>query len=72
MPTVPAGRAEVVTDKAGGFTLTVRAAVDDADALSVTFTVKLLDPTTLGVPEMVPPAERLKPAGIDPLETAQE
>ena len=35
-------------------------------ALSVTFTVKLLDPAVPGVPEIVPPAARLNPAGSDP------
>ena len=40
-----------------------------ADALSVTCTVKLLDPAVPGVPDMVPPAARLNPAGSDPLAT---
>ena len=48
------------------------AAVADADAPSVTFAVKLLDPAPVGVPEMMPPADRLNPAGSDPLATDQE
>jgi hypothetical protein len=46
------------------------AAVAEADALSVTRTVKLLDPAVPGVPDMVPPAARLNPAGSAPLATA--
>jgi hypothetical protein len=45
------------------------AAVAEADALSVTRTVKLLDPAVPGVPDMVPPDARLNPAGSDPLAT---
>ena len=41
-------------------------------ALSVTFTVKLLDPAVPGVPDIVPPAARLNPAGSDPLATDHE
>jgi hypothetical protein len=40
-----------------------------APPFSVTRTVKLLDPAVPGVPEIVPPADRLKPAGSDPLAT---
>ena len=39
-----------------------------ADALSVTCTVKLLDPAVPGVPDIVPPAARLNPAGSDPFD----
>ena len=45
------------------------AAVAEADALSVTRTKKLLDPAVPGVPDIVPPATRLSPAGNDPLAT---
>lgn len=38
---------------------------------SVTFTVKLEDPVAVGVPEIVPPAESVKPAGKDPEEMLQ-
>jgi hypothetical protein len=48
------------------------AAVVETDALSVTFTVKLLDPAALGVPDIVPPADRLSPAGSDPTDTVHE
>ena len=41
-------------------------AVVEADELSVTRTVKLLDPAVPGVPDIVPPAARLNPAGSDP------
>jgi hypothetical protein len=38
-------------------------------ALSVTFTVTLVVPVVPGVPEIVPPADRVKPAGSDPSDT---
>jgi len=57
---------------AGGLIAIVKGAVADADALSVARTVKLLDPAALGVPDIVPPAERLNPAGNDPLATDHE
>jgi len=56
----------------GGLIVSDRAAVADTDALSVARTVKLLDPAALGVPDIVPPAERLNPAGSDPLATDHE
>jgi len=46
-------------------------AVADCDALSVTFTVKLLDPAAPGVPDILP-AARLSPDGSDPLAIDQE
>jgi hypothetical protein len=46
------------------------AAVAVADARSVTRTVTLLDPAVPGVPDIVPPAARLNPAGSDPVATA--
>src|SRR5580700_1972333 len=66
---MPAGSDDVVIAKAGGLIASDSAAVAVADALSVTFTVKLLDPAVPGVPDMVPPAARLNPAGSDPLAT---
>ena len=39
---------------------------------SVTFTVKLEEPVAVGVPEIVPPEESVKPAGNDPEEMLQE
>ena len=53
--------------KAAGLIFNDSEAVADFDPLSVTFTVKLLDPAVPGVPEMDPPADRLNPAGNDPL-----
>jgi hypothetical protein len=41
-------------------------------ALSVTFTVKLLDPAAPGVPETVPPADRVNSAGSVPTDTVHE
>jgi hypothetical protein len=39
---------------------------------SVTLTVKVEDPAVVGVPEIVPLVERLKPAGKDPELMLQE
>jgi hypothetical protein len=47
-------------------------AVAEADALSITFTVKLLVPALSGVPEIVPPADRVKPEGGVPSDTDHE
>ena len=66
---MPAGSEDVVTVRGGGLMVRVSGAVADVDALSVTFTVKLAVPAALGVPDIVPPAERASPAGSDPLET---
>ena len=71
-PTVPAGSDDVVIPNAGGLIVSDSAAVVVAEALSVTRTVKLLDPALPGVPEIVPPAARLNPAGSDPLATDHE
>ena len=62
----------MVIPKAGGLMVSDNAAVAEADALSVTRTVKLLGPAVLGVPDSVPPAARLNPAGKVPLATAHE
>jgi hypothetical protein len=67
---VPAGSDDVVIPKAGGLTVIDKAAVAETDALSVTRTVKLLDPAVPGVPDIVPAGARLNPAGSDPLTTA--
>ena len=69
---MPAGSDDVVITKAGGLMVKDNAAVAEADALSVTRTVKLLDPAVPGVPDSVPPADRLNPAGSAPLATAHE
>jgi hypothetical protein len=39
---------------------------------SVTFTVKVEEPAVVGVPEIVPLVERVKPAGKDPELMLQE
>jgi hypothetical protein len=64
---VPAASDEVVIFNAAGLIVNDSAAVVVADALSVTRAVKLLDPALPGVPEIVPPAPRLNPAGSEPL-----
>jgi hypothetical protein len=65
---VPAGSDEVVIINAG-LIVSDNAAVVETEALSVTFTVKLVVPVVPGVPEIVPPAERLKPEGGVPSDT---
>jgi hypothetical protein len=52
--------------RTGGVTGSEKALVADTDALSVTRIVKLEDPTTVGVPDMTPPA-RASPGGSDPV-----
>jgi hypothetical protein len=42
------------------------------EVLSTTWTVKLELPCSLGVPVMIPPDERLKPAGREPAKRAHE
>ena len=69
---MPAGSDDVVIAKAAGLMVSDNALVADADALSVTRTVKLLDPAVPGVPDMVPLAARLSPDGSVPLATDQE
>ena len=69
---MPAGSDDVVILKAGDLINRDSAAVAEADALSVTFTVKLADPALPGVPEMVPSAARFSPAGSDPPVNDQE
>ena len=66
VPTVPVGSAVVVICSAGAFTVIANDALADTDALSVTFTVKLLVPAALGVPVIDEPF-RLNPGGSDPL-----
>ena len=68
---MPAGSDEVVITKVGGLTVIDNEAVVEAEALSVTFTVKLLVPAVPGVPDMAPEAARVNPAGSAPLATDQ-
>ena len=63
---------EVVIPKPGGLIATDKAMVAEPDAPSVTFTVNALDPVVLGVPDSMPSAERLRPAGSDPVATDHE
>ena len=67
---MPAGNEEVVIVNAGAPIVNDNGAVVDADALSVTLTVKLDGPVAVGVPAMVLP-EIPNPAGSDPLATDQ-
>ena len=64
-PTVPAGRVVVVT-----LTLAAIVKVSGCTAVmllaSVTWTTKVAVPAAAGIPEMVPPEERLKPEGKEP------
>ena len=69
---MPAGSDDVTIPKAGGLMVRDNAAVAEADALSVTRTVKLLGPAAPGVPDIVPPAARLNPAGSAPLASDHE
>ena len=66
---MPPGSEDVVIPNTGGSIASDNAAVADADALSVTRNMKLLDPAVPGVPDMVPLADRLNPTGSDPLAT---
>ena len=66
VPTEPGGNAEVVMLRTGALISSDRAAVVEADMLSVTLREKLEEPAPTGVPLIIPPA-RLKPAGSDPL-----
>jgi hypothetical protein len=68
---VPAGSDEVVILNAG-LIVSDRAFVVLPLALSVTFTVKLVVPVVPGVPEIVPPADKVNPAGSDPSDTDHE
>src|ERR1039457_4418795 len=71
-PTVPAGSDDVVIPKAGELMVIDNAAVADADALSVTRTVKLLDPAVPGGADMVPPAASLTPPANVPVAPVHE
>ena len=68
----PQAATDVVILNPGGLIDSDRAAVVETDALSVTRTVKLLGPAVPGVPDIVPPAARVNPAGSDPADTVHE
>jgi hypothetical protein len=69
---VPAGSDEVPILNAAGLIVSESAFVIFALVLSVTFTVKLLVPAVPGVPEIVPPADKVNPAGSVPTDTDHE
>jgi hypothetical protein len=62
----------VVIPNAGALMVSDSAAVVETDALSVSLTVKLDEPAEPGVPEITPPADRLRPPGNDPLASDHE
>ena len=66
---MPAASDVVVIPKAAGLIASDSAAVAETSALSVTRTVKLLDPAKPGAPNIAPPGARLNPAGSDPIAT---
>lgn len=64
---VAAGNEAVVTE-GGGATVILKALLDVTDLVSVTCTVKLLVPLTVGTPEMTPvPAASVNPVGAAPV-----
>ena len=67
---MPAGSDAVVIVKAG-LIVSDSAFVVVPFALSVTFTVKLLDSAVPGVPEIVPPVDKVNAAGSVPTDTVQ-
>jgi hypothetical protein len=69
---VPVASDDVVIPNPGGLIVSDSAAVVETEALSVSLTVKLDEPAEPAVPAMTPPAERLSPAGKDPLASDQE
>ena len=68
---MPAGSDNVVILNTG-LTVSDSAFVVLPLALSVTRTVKLLDPEIPGVPDIVPAAARFNPEGSDPADTVHE
>src|SRR5579871_1756363 len=66
-PRVPAGSEPLTIESAGGLIVKVRALAADVAELSATWTVKAELPTAVGVPLIAPLAERLTPAGSEPL-----
>jgi len=75
VPETVAPFAGLLIDTVGGAavtTLILRLAEAEALAASLTATVKGNAPATVGVPEMVPVEDRLRPVGRVPLETDQE
>lgn len=75
-PFVPSGNEVVVMTT--GCTEPAMVTVNDFESVncgedeSATFTVKVEDPTVVGVPERMPPLLKVKPPGSDPERTLQE
>ena len=65
---MPACNNEFVIVRSGELIVSDSGIIKDADALSVTLTVKLEDPVAVGVPVTLAPT-RLMPAGNAPLAT---
>jgi hypothetical protein len=72
VPTVPGGREELLMLSAAGPIVSDSPAVVETEALSVTFAVKFEVPAVVGVPEIVPAADSVSPAGSDPADTVHE
>ena len=70
VPTTPFGNDDVETVSVAGLIAIVSDAVAVLEALSVTRTVKVLDPAAVGVPAMVAPVS-VSPAGRVPLASDQ-
>lgn len=63
---------ELVVTLGGGTTVRLNGALADRELVSVTWTVKLLGPVAVGVPEIAPVAgARDNPAGNEPEEIDQ-
>jgi hypothetical protein len=69
---VAAGTEDVVITSVGGLIVSDSAAVAEPEALSVTLTIMFADPTAVGLPEIVPLADKLSPAGRVPLASDHE
>ena len=64
VPTAPFGRGDaVVIESGGGSTARTKDFVVICDALSRTWTVKFAVPSVVGVPEITPAADNVRPAG---------
>ena len=66
VPTVPFGSDAVVTVSCGAAMEIVSDLVAVAPELSFTCAVNVAEPAAVGVPPIVPPADRVRPAGNDP------
>jgi hypothetical protein len=69
---VPAGSVVVVITRGRGLMVSDSAALVESTPLSVTRTVKVLSPAVVGVPDNVPFAASVNPAGSKPPTTAHE